>query len=396
MAKKESLMSGVATRAIHSTYVAPEGFAAFPVGIHHASTVLFDSVAAMRSRSWQDKSSYTYGLHGTPTSFTLEARLAEIEQGNHCLLVPSGLAAITLIDLALLKSGDDVLIPDNVYNPNRDLANWLSQNYGISARFYDPLIGAGIADLIQENTRLIWAEAPGSVSMEVPDIPAICAAAHARGVFVALDNTWSAGIAFPAFSHGVDIIMQALTKYQSGGSDVLMGAVITRDKELHTRMQLAHMRLGFGVGMDDVYLVLRNLPSLKLRFQAHDRGAREIAAWLAQRPEIGKVLHPALPDCPGHEIWKRDFSGAGGLFSVLFDDRYTEQQTDRFVDSLKLFKIGFSWGGAHSLCLPYRIEQMRDRWQFRGILVRFNIGLEEPEDLIADIEQALVEMKKAA
>lgn len=377
------------TSLIHSDYVPPQGFAAFPTAIHHASTVLFKNVAAMRARDWQDKTAYTYGLHGTPTTFTLEARLADIEDGKYCLLAPSGLAAIALVDFALLKSGDDVLIPDNVYNPNRELGNWLARDFGITARYYDPMIGAGIAELIQPGTRLIWTEAPGSVSMEVPDIPAICKAAHARGVLVAIDNTWSAGIALRAFEHGVDIVMQALTKYQSGGSDVLMGALITRDKPLHHRLELAHMRLGMGVSADDTYLVLRGLPTMKLRFDAHDAAARKLATWLKARPEISRVLHPALPDCPGHETWKRDFTGAGGLFSVLFDARYSEVQTDRFVDSLKLFKIGYSWGGSNSLCVPYRIETMRKHWAGQGVLVRFNIGLEDPADLIADIEQAL-------
>ena len=389
MSNNKKIKTGLNTALTHSEYVAPEAFSALPMAIHHASTVLFKDVAAMRARRWQDKSAYTYGLHGTPTSFTLEARLAEIEQGNHCLLAPSGLAAITLVDMALLQTGADVLIPDNVYNPNRELGDWLANSFGISVRYYHPLIGAGIADLIQSNTKLIWVEAPGSVSMEVPDIPAICHAAHAKGVLVALDNTWSAGIAFAGFEYGVDIIMQALTKYQSGGSDVLMGAVITKDPALNRRLQEAHMRLGFGVGMDDVYLVLRNLPTLKLRFDAHDASARAVASWLTSRPEISKVLHPAFPDCPGHEIWKRDFTGAGGLFSVLFDERYSEAQTDQFVNNLKLFKIGFSWGGAYSLCLPYRIKQMRQDWPHGGILVRFNIGLEDTQDLIADIEEAL-------
>jgi cysteine-S-conjugate beta-lyase len=381
------------TTLIHSDYTPPAGFGAFPTAIHHASTVLFKNVAALRARSWQDKTAYTYGLHGTPTTFTLEARLAAIEHGKHCLLAPSGLAAIAMVDMALLKSGDDVLIPDNVYNPNRDLARWLAQDFGISARFYDPLIGSGLAEMILPNTRLIWTEAPGSVSMEVPDIPAICKAAAEKSagrekVYVALDNTWSAGIAFKAFEHGVDIVMQALTKYQSGGSDVLMGAVITQDKELIHRIELAHMRLGFGVSADDPYLVLRGLPTMKLRFEAHDAGARKVAEWLKTRLEISRVLHPAFPDCPGHDIWKRDFTGAGGLFSVIFNARYTEEQTDRFIDSLKLFKIGYSWGGANSLCVPYRIQTMRMNWKESGQLVRFNIGLEDPVDLIADIEQA--------
>ncbi len=380
------------TLLAHTDYTPPEGFAAFPVPIHHASTVLFENVAAMRSRKWQDKSGYTYGLHGTPTTYILDARLAEIEGGTHCLLAPSGLAAITMVDFAFLKTGDDVLIPDNAYNPNRELGHWLESDFGITARYYDPLIGHGIAELIQPNTKLIWAEAPGSVSMEVPDIAAICAAAHAHGVLVALDNTASAGIAFRAFDQGVDIVMQALTKYQSGGSDVLMGAVITRDAALNQRLQLAHMRLGFNVGMDDVYLVLRGLATMKLRFDTHDAAALTVARWLNQRAEIATMLHPAFPSCPGHDTWKRDFTGAGGLFSVVFDARYSEAQTDQFVDSLKLFKIGYSWGGAHSLCLPYRMQHMRQAWPHKGTLVRFYIGLEAPQDLIADIEQALARL----
>ena len=373
-------------------YRPPEGFSAFPTAIHHASTVIFKDVAALRARNWQDKNAYTYGLHGTPTTFTLEARLAEIEGGTHCLLAPSGLAAIAMIDLALLSTGDEVLLPDNVYNPNRELGNWLSESFGISTRYYDPLIGEGIAELIQSNTRLIWTEAPGSVSMEVPDIPAICRVAKEKNVLVALDNTWSAGLAFRAFDHGVDIVMQALTKYHSGGSDVLMGAVITRSTDLHHRIERAHMRLGMGVSPDDTFLVLRGLPTMKLRFEAHDRSAREIATWLKSRSEITHVLHPAFEDCPGHVNWKRDFTGAGGLFSVLFDPRFTEAQTDRFIDSLKLFKIGFSWGGANSLAVPYRMASMRKQWPHQGQLVRLNIGLEDTRDLIGDLEQALARL----
>lgn len=388
MSNKKSFQTLLTT----TDYRPPEGFAAFTTPIHHASTVLFSNVAALRSRDWEEKSGYTYGLHGTPTTFTLEARLAEIEGGSDCLLAPSGLAAIAMIDLALLHAGDDLLIPENVYNPNRELAQWLSRDFGITARYYDPLISEAISDLIQPNTRLIWTEAPGSVSMEVPDIPAICSAAHARGVPVALDNTWAAGIGFRAFTHGVDIVMQALTKYHSGGSDVLMGAVITRDKVLHQKIGQAHRLLGMGVSGDDAYMVLRGLPSMKLRFDAHDAAARQIAHWLKARPEISEVLHPALPDCPGHELWQRDFSGAGGLFSVIFDRRYTEAQTDQFIDRLKLFRIGYSWGGANSLAVPYRMRQMRNQWAWAGELVRFNIGLESVDDLIADLEQALLRL----
>ncbi len=378
----------IQTTLIHSDYVAPSGFDAFPPGIHRASTVLFPNTAAMRSTEWRDKQAYTYGLHGTPTTFTLEAKLAEIEGGAHCLLTPSGLAAIAMVDFALLKSGDDVLLPDNVYNPNRELGRWLTQDFGVSARYYDPMIGAGIAELIRPNTKLLWTEVPGSVSKEVPDLPALCQAAHARGVVVALDNTWAAGLALRGFDHGVDIVMHALTKYQSGGADLLMGAVITRDRALNDRIAQAHMRLGMGVSPDDAYLVQRGLPTMKLRFERHDASARELAAWFKARPEVSKVLHPAFEDCPGHASWKRDFTGAGGLFSVVFDPRFDEAQVDRMVDALTLFGIGYSWGGPNSLVMPYRIKSLRDKWVDPGVLVRFNVGLEEPGDLIADLERA--------
>lgn len=382
------------TSIIHDAYTPPDGFSAFPPAIHHASTVLFPNVAAMRSGDWKSKQAYTYGLHGTPTTFTLEARLAAIEGGAHGLLAPSGLAAIAMVDMALLKAGDDVLMPQNVYYPNSEMGSWLARDFGVSARYYDPLAGAGIAELIQPNTKLVWVEAPGSVTMEVPDVPAIAAAAHAKGALVALDNTWSAGLALKGFDVGADIVLQALTKYQSGGSDLLMGAVITRDRALNDRIAMAHMRLGMGVSADDAYLVMRGLSSLKLRFDAHDAGARAVAAWLKARPEVTRMLHPAFADCPGHEVWQRDFSGAGGLFSFTLDERYTEQQTDRFVDALTLFKIGYSWGGAHSLVMPYRVQHMRANWPDQGALIRLHIGLEDPQDLIADLEQALAELQK--
>lgn len=377
----------IQTTLVHSDYVAPAGFDAFPPATHRASTVLFANTAAMRASQWKDKTAYTYGLHGTPTTFTLEGKLAEIEGGNHCLLTPSGLAAIAMVDFALLKSGDDVLLPENVYNPNRELGRWLSADFGVTTRYYDPMIGAGIAALIQPNTKLLWAEAPGSVSMEVPDLPALCHAAHERGVLVALDNTWSAGLALRGFDLGADIVMHALTKYQSGGADLLMGAVITRERTLNDRLALAHMRLGLGVSPDDAYLVQRGLPTMKMRFERHDASARELAAWFKARPEIAKVLHPAFEDCPGHAFWQRDFTGAGGLFSVVFDARFDEARVDRMVDALTLFGIGYSWGGPNSLVMPYRVKSLRDQWD-GGVLVRFNVGLEDPHDLIADLARA--------
>ncbi len=378
------------TRVVHSDYTPPDGFEAFPVPVHRASTVIFDTVTALRSREWIGRESYTYGLHGTPTTFTLEAQLADIEGGKQCVLTPSGLAAITVVDLAFLKSGDDVLIPENIYNPNRELGNWLARDFGVSVRYYDPTIGEHIAERILPETRLIWAETPGSVTMEVPDIPAICRAAHEKGVLVALDNTWSAGLVFDAFGHGADIVVQAVTKYQGGASDLLMGAVITRDDELFRKISLAHMRLGMGVGADDAYLVLRSLASMKVRFEKSGESAMSVATWLKTRPEIRRVLHPAFPDCPGHDLFRRDFTGSSGLFSVLFDERYTESQTDRFLEALTLFKLGFSWGGTHSLAVPYRIRPDRPDWRWRSNqLIRFYIGLEEADDLIADIEQAM-------
>ena len=378
------------TRVVHSDYTPPDGFEAFPVPVHRASTVIFDTVTALRSREWIGRESYTYGLHGTPTTFTLEAQLADIEGGKQCVLTPSGLAAITVVDLAFLKSGDDILIPENIYNPNRELGNWLARDFGVSVRYYDPTIGEHIAERILPETRLIWAETPGSVTMEVPDIPALCRAAHEKGVLVALDNTWSAGLVFDAFGHGADIVVQAVTKYQGGASDLLMGAVITRDDELFRKISLAHMRLGMGVGADDAYLVLRSLASMKVRFEKSGESAMSVATWLKTRPEIRRVLHPAFPDCPGHDLFRRDFTGSSGLFSVLFDERYTESQTDRFLEALTLFKLGFSWGGTHSLAVPYRIRPDRPDWRWRSNqLIRFYIGLEEADDLIADIEQAM-------
>lgn len=378
------------TKVLHSTYQPPSGFDAFPTPVYRASTVLFKDVDALRSRSWFGKDSYTYGLHGTPTTFTLEQQLAQIEGGNHCILAPSGLAAIAIVDFALLRSGDDVLIPENIYNPNRELGNWLMEDFGITARYYDPMIGSDIEKLIRPNTRLIWAETPGSITMEVPDIPAICKVAQKNGVIVAIDNTWSAGLVFDAFTHGADIVLQALTKYQAGSSDLLMGALITQKEELSQKLQLAHMRLGMGVSADDVYLILRNLPTMKLRFEKQGEAAIKIAGWLKKRPEVSRILHPAFEDCPGHLFFKRDFTGSGSLFSILFEKRYTEAQIDRFIESLQFFKIGFSWGGTHSLCVPYRISTERKDWKFqKQQLVRFFVGLENPEDLIADLEQAL-------
>lgn len=380
------------TELLHDDPDLAPGFDAFPTPVYRASTVVFPDLATMRDFDLHSDRQWRYGLHQTPTSATLAHRLTVIEGGKHCLLQPSGLAAISNVYFALVKQGDDVLVPDNAYQPNRDHGEWLARDFGITVRYYDPTIGAGIRDLIQPNTRLIWIEAPGSVSMEVPDVPEITAAARAAGVPTAIDNTYSAGLGFKPFDHGCDISMQALTKYQSGASDVLMGALITRDAALHAKLKLARMRLGLGVSQDDCSLILRGLSTLSLRYVAHDRAALALATWLKLRPEVSAVLHPGLPDCPGHACWRKYFTAAGGLFSVVFNDNYTPKQIDDFVEGLKLFKIGFSWGGAHSLALPYDIASMRTAkpWPHKGGLVRLYVGLESEEDLRADLEQSLV------
>jgi cystathionine beta-lyase len=388
---QSKLKRGLQTRIVRAEDQITPGFESFSTPVARASTVVFPDLATMRSLDWKNDAQWRYGLHATPTSLALAQRLAAIEGGNHALLQPSGLSSISNVYFGLVKSGDDVLIPDNVYSPNREHGDWLARDFGVSVRYYDPMIGAGIADLIQPNTRLIWIEAPGSVTMEVADVPAITAAARARGVVTAIDNTWSAGLAFRPFDHGVDISVQALTKYQSGGGDVLMGATITVDRELHVKLKAARMRMGIGVSADDCSLILRSLPSMQLRFEQHDRAALSLAQWLKTRPEIAAVLHPAIADCPGHEFFKRDFTGAGGLFSVVFDGRYSATQIDTFCESLELYSIGWSWGGAHSLVMPYDVASMRTagEWPHKGTLVRFYIGLEAEADLRADIEQAL-------
>ena len=381
------------TALIHHPYQAPAGFEAVSPAVHKASTVIFKDTAALHAHDWKEKSGYTYGLHGTPTTFTLEERIATLEGGLQTLLLPSGLAAITLVDMALLKVGDEVLLPHNAYGPGKELARVELARFGISHRFYDAMNPQSLTDAIGERTRLIWLEAPGSITLEFPDLVALVAAARARGVLSALDNTWGAGIAFNAFNfaggQGVDICMQALTKYPSGGGDVLMGSVTTRDEALHLRLKLTHMRMGWGVGANDAEFVLRALPSIQLRYDAQDRAARALAQWWVARPEVSRVLHPALPGSPGHAHWQSTCTAAAGLFSVVFDTRYSAAQVDAFVDALRLFRIGYSWAGPVSLAVPYDISGMRGDATWRGTLVRFSVGLEAVEDLLADSLNAL-------
>jgi cysteine-S-conjugate beta-lyase len=359
------------------------------VGVHKASTVIFPNVAALRSRDWRNKAGYTYGLHGTPTTFTLEERIATLEGGQHCVLYPSGLAAIAGVNLALLSHGGEVLLPSNVYGPSREMARGELARFGISHRLYDPQDAASLAAALGPQTQLVWLEAPGSVTMEFPDLAGLVAAAQAAGVPTALDNTWGAGVALRGFDLGIDIVMQALTKYPSGGGDVLMGSVCTRDRVLHERLKLSHMHLGWGVAANDVEAVLRGLPSLSLRYAASDTAARELAMWLALQPEVAQVLHPALPGSPGHAHWQRHCTAAAGLFSIVFQNSVSTQKAEAFCDALKLFKLGYSWAGPVSLVVPYELAAMRAASAWQGPLVRFSIGLEGLEDLRADLAQAL-------
>jgi cysteine-S-conjugate beta-lyase len=385
--------TGTSTRLIHHPYVPPAGFTAPQPGVFKASTVIFPNVAALQARNWKDKGGYTYGLHGTPTTFLLEERIATLEGGRDTLLVPSGLAAIALVDMAVLQSGDEVLIPDNAYGPGKELARQELARWGITHRFYDAMKPDALDAAIGPATKLVWLEAAGSITMEFPDLRALVRVAHTRGVLTALDNTWGAGLAFNAFDLGdglgADLSAHALTKFPSGGGDVLMGAVTTRDHDLHLRLKATHMRMGWGVGANDVEAVLRALPSLALRYSAQDAAARALARWWQAQPQVSRVLHPALEGSPGHESWCSLCSQAAGLFSVVFDERHPRERVHSFVDALKLFKLGYSWAGPVSLVVPYDFDVIRPGSTWRGTLVRFSLGLEDVQDLQHDLATAL-------
>lgn len=398
------------TDLIHHPYAPTAPFSAPQPGVFKASSIFFPNVQAMRSWDWKDKSAFTYGLHGTPTAYILEERIAALEGGKHCLLVTSGLAAISVVGLAMLRAGDHVLLPDNVYGPSKGFAESELARYGVSVGYYQPLNVEHCASQIQPNTRLVWLEAAGSVSMEFPDLRALVQLCRDKGIPTAIDNTWGAGLAFNVFdldgdgSHrlGVDISAHALTKYPSGGGDVLMGSITSRDPAIHRRLQATHMHMGFGVGVNDVETILRSLPSMSLRYYAHDTAARQLASFMAQQTAVVQVLHPALEGSPGHAYWKAQCGGkngphglegaAAGLFSVVIDPRYTQQQIDLFCESLRWFKLAYSWGGPISLVVPYKIGSMRSLPEESlkpGTVVRFSIGLEDAADLQADLAQAL-------
>jgi cystathionine beta-lyase len=361
--------------------------------VYHASTLLYPTAEDFLAR----RSRYKYGRRGTPTSEALEEALRHLE-GTACAgvaLLPSGLAAVSAALLATLNAGDHLLMTDSAYEPTRVFCDRVLSRYGIATTYYDPLVGAGIAALMQPNTRAVFVESPGSLSFEIQDIPAIAAAAHARGAVVLMDNTWGTPLYFPALALGVDLAIQSGTKYVGGHSDVMIGTVAANEATVRPLKETV-FTMGLCVGPDDMYLALRGLRTMAARLAVHQESGLAVARWLAARPEILAVLHPALPSHPGHALWQRDFSGACGLFSVVFKP-VPATAVNAFLNALTLFGIGASWGGYESLAIPFDCTKIRTatRWEPGGPAVRFHIGLEDPADLIADLERGFAALAAA-
>ena len=384
------------TRLVTAGRPAHRGRGIVNVPVMRASTILFEDVADLRAASGNPDEGLYYGRRGTPTQWSLAEALTEFEPGAEgTVLYPSGVAAISAVLLALLDPGDEILMVDSAYEPSRVNCNGLLRRFGITTRYYDPMIGAGIAEMIGEKTRAVFLESPGSLTFEVQDVPAICAVAKARGLITILDNTWATPLLFPALAQGVDISILACTKYIVGHSDVMLGSA-TAVPGFYQRLRRTAMQLGQCVSPDDAWLAARGLRTLGVRLQQHEQGALAVARWLSGQPQVAKVLHPALPGCPGHEHWRRDFKGASGLFGFVLNGG-DEAARAALIDGLELFGIGFSWGGFESLALPVDPAQIRTatRWEAVGPLVRLHIGLEDPDDLIADLEAGLKRFESA-
>ena len=376
------------SRLVQPQTLATSGFQSLATPTYRGSTVLFNKQADIVDDWNQAENGYSYGLYGTPTTLELSGRIAQLEGALHSFVVPGGQAAIALVYFAMCRAGSHALVPHNAYGPNKEMAQGLLKDLGIDVEPYDPLIGAGISDLIRDNTSLIWVESPGSVTMEIQDVPAICAAAHEKGVMVALDNTYAAGVLFDAFAHGVDISMQALTKYVGGHSDLLLGTVSVNTEVLKAKVGVTFKQLGLAVSPDDCNLALRGLQTLGIRLTHLEKSTLEVAQWLSEQKGVAQVFHPAFPSCPGHELWKRDFTGSSSVFSFLFTEEFSASQVEAFIDTLSMFKIGMSWGGVTSLALVYpNIE--RPGKDYAGRLVRLNIGLEHTQELIQDLVRAI-------
>lgn len=353
--------------------------------IERASTLLMSDLEALH----KDKPSY--GRMGLAVHRELEAGLCALENANHAQLAPSGLAACALAAASAVRAGDHMLVADNVYGPTRRFCQRRLRAMGVETTFFDSGIGVGIADLIRDNTKAIYLEAPGSLTFEICDTPAITALAKARNITTIMDNTWGHGLAFRPLDHGIDISLQALTKYVVGHADAFGGAVLTNDKPHSTRVKAVATDWAITMPPDDAYLALRGLRTLVTRVAAHEAGGLDVANWLSARDEVKRVLHPALPEHPDHEIWKRDFHGANGLFGVLLHEM-SDQAHKAFFEALDMFSLGFSWGGYESLLLPADPDMLRadDHWSKSetGRLLRIHVGLEAPEDLIAELDQA--------
>ncbi len=379
------------TKLLNPTPHARQDYQSLATPVYRGSTVVFNDQNAVTDDWRQAENGYSYGLYGTPTSLELAARIAGIEGAKETFIVPGGQAAIALIYLSYCQAGSHALVPVSAYGPNKAMAEGLMRGLNVDVEPYDPLIGADIDALIRPNTSLIWCESPGSVTMEVQDVPAIVNAAHERGVAVALDNTYAAGVMFDAFAHGVDVSMQALTKYVGGHSDLLLGTVSARDTAAYDKLGPIYQQLGLAVSPDDCSLALRGLQTLAVRLDVLEQSTLKVAHWLAAHPLVSRVLHPAMASCPGHDIWARDFTGSTSVFSFVFDDHIRAEQVIDFINHLEIFRIGMSWGGVHSLAVVYP-DLIRPNQDFAGRIVRLNIGLETVDDLISDLEQAFGNM----
>lgn len=368
-------------------------FGAVNPPLKRCSTILHETVGAKRARGQRADLAPVelYGMMGNETHFALEAALAELEGGTHTQVTASGLSAITVPLLAYLKAGDHLLVTDSVYGPTRSFCDSTLRRFGVETTYYDPMITAPeLEKLFQPNTRVLFTESPGSHTFEIQDIPALAAVAHAHGAKVFMDNTWGV-LNFAPFTHGVDVSIQALTKYVGGHSDIILGAVTVNSEEDWRWLRLGALEQGNYASPDDCWLALRGLRTLKLRLKAAEEAGLHAAKWFAQQPEVARVLHPALPSCPGHEIYKRDFTGGCGLFGVVFQPHFTEADVERMIDALTMFGIGASWGGYESLALPSTgfLSRSVKEAIFEGPAARFQIGMENLEDLLADLQQAL-------
>lgn len=374
-----------------------EGFSGLTPPVHHASTIVFPTMEAFVGRRSQLYDGYWYGLYGTPTTLQLERKIAELEGGYRSIALPSGLAAIAVVNMAFLSAGDHVLVADSVYGPSREFCDTVLGRYGVETTYYDPMVGGGIAALFRPTTRLIWVESPGSLTFEVQDVPAIASAAHAANILVAADNTWATPLHFKPFRHGVDISVQAASKYIAGHSDVVMGFMTVANREHFVRLKDATRAFGIGAAPGDCYLVIRGLMTMGARLRQHQDAALRVAGWLAGRPEVRRILHPALPGHPGHATWTRDFTGSNGLFSVVLAD-FPREAVRAMVDGMRHFRIGASWGGPQSLIAPAdpRSSRTATKWTDPGPVLRLHVGLEDIGDLIADLEQGLARLHSAS